>query len=381
MRFSSPLLALSALMLTTQFLGCGRDTGYLYEQAPVRHEEPRGQARLNSYNKLTWLFPCTTSKSPMEVPPASQDEFVFSGEGSHSLVRSKLDNTTVVIKGQICPPAESNRDMVMIFDASGSMRDNDPTKGQTCGRLQSFEAIMQKVNWKTTKVGALTFSDGIRRTSKSLFSSRDDLVKSLTNNGKDKLYKILCDENMGTQYDSALEEGERMLSSAREYASKEMFFITDGEPTDKHDAEERAKRLHDKGIFVNGKPQPVAIATIFLGKDTKASDYLRDAYASLDMNRQPIHANVQDADKLATTLEKMSGDNKLAGSNLTLGATGQGSQPQTIDLMPHINNLYFELPPFMLSASQFEGDYALKLEYWDSHMNRFLMNGKLILED
>lgn len=366
---------------------CGRDTGYLYEEKRVEHNEPMGKTTLRDpYKQFIWQFNCPTSANPLPTPPAGPGELIFAGTGPHEIDRYRLQNTAMKVQGQICPPVDSQRDVVMAFDVSGSTSTSDPSdrSNRTCGRLQAFEAVLATVNWKSTRVGALTFDSGflgnggVKTNSKGLFDSRDGLVNAITNNGKKNLFDVLCEEGGGTEYDPPLKEAAGMLAKGRENTSKEFFFVSDGEPTDGSKAEKTAKNLLSTGVRINGKNYPVTIATIFLGKDQRASNYMRDNYASMDMNNQPVHANAVDASKLAAILAKMNSENILAGGILKHGPESS-TTVESIDIMPYVKNYLFELPAFYLDPSQIKDKYELTFEYWDSHMNKFSVTGTLNL--
>ncbi len=382
MRLSKVLYALGLMSLISGLASCGRDTGYLYEEKPVQHDEPMGHTTLRDpYKQFIWQFNCPTSPTPLPTPQAGPGEIIFGGTGPHTIERFRLQNTAMKVQGQICPPIDSQRDVVMVFDASGSNSTTDPRDrtNKTCGRLQAFNAVLDTINWKSTKVGALTFSGSVLANSAELFDSRDALVTKLTNNGKKDIFDVICDEDGSTEYNDALKEAARMLGKGRENTSKELFFVSDGEPFDRFEAEGTADKLRNTGVRINGRNYPITIATVFLGTDTKASSYLRDNYASMDMNNDPIHANASDASRLADILAKMNSENILAGSLLKHGPKG-GTVQQSIDIMPYVHNYLFELPAFYLDASQINDNYELTFEYWDSHMNKFSITGNLILK-
>lgn len=381
MQVSKALYALGLIGLLG--LGaCGRDTGYLYEERRVEHQEPMGQTTLRDpYKQFIWQFNCPTSPNPLPTPPAGPGEIIFAGTGPHEIDRFRLQNTAMKVQGQICPPVDSQRDVVMAFDVSGSTMDSDPRDrtNQTCGRLQAFEAVLATVNWKSTRVGALTFDSGIKANSKGLFDSRDALVNAITDNGKKKIFDVLCQEGGGTEYNPPLKEAAGLLAKGRENTSKEFFFVSDGEPTDGNAAEKTADNLRNTGVRINARNYPVTIATIFLGDSQKASDYMRDNYASMDMNNAPIHAKAVEASKLAAILAKMNSENVLAGSILKHGPK-DGTTIESIDIMPYVKNYMFELPAFYLDPGQIKDHYELTFEYWDSHMNKFSITGTLVLK-
>lgn len=367
---------------------CGRDTGYLYEEKTVSHDEPMGQAKLRDpYRQFIWQFNCPTSSTPLPTPQAGPGELVFAGTGPHEIDRNRLQNTAMKVQGQICPPVDSQRDVVMVFDVSGSNESDIFTRGsdpadrtnKTCGRLQAFEAVLATINWKSTRVGALTFDGNVVASSKGLIDSRDALVNALTDNGSKDLFSVLCHAGGGTLYENPLKEAGGMLARGRENTSKELFFVSDGEPTDKSRAEDVARDLRSPGVRINTRDYPVTIATVLLGKKAAADRYLRDNYASLDMNSIPIHANAAEASRLADILSKMNSENILAGSILKHGAK-DSTITKTIDIMPYVQNYLFELPAFYLDPQQISDHYELTFEYWDSHMNKFSVTGSLVLK-
>lgn len=362
---------------------CGRDTGYLYENKPVQHMEPPGVPSLAGFNRLTWLFHCPGAATTRVPREPLEGETIVDGESVYKMKRSDLQNTAVYIQGEVCAPEQAKRDVVMVFDVSGSMMTNDPLNAakKSCGRLDSFEAFMSTVNWQTTQVGLLTFSDVLEDSSRQMYGSRDDLVNALTLGGKKQLTDVVCNDTGTTGYEPAFREAEKMFMISRPQASKEIFFVSDGEPFDRSQAERTALDLKTRGVWVQGTFYPVTIATVMLGNDQRASDYLRDNYASLDINQTPIHASVRDAGKLAETLKKMSGGATLVGSSITHGQTS-ATNPTVVDVMPYLSDLKFELPPFVIdNKTVSQDDYEIKLQYWDSYRHRYIFKGKLELQD
>lgn len=391
---SATTLVFSIFLL--QLISCGRDNGYLYRNEPVKHTEDMGVTNPDVYPKETpppppitpdvsWVFRCPQNTTPRPIPSPGPHTISFEGPGPHTLAQHSFDGINVSIFAEVCEPDSIRRDMVIVLDTSGSMNDvifgggNDPYKHGSCGRLEAFNAILDTINWNTTRVGALTFSDGVNDSSATLFSTRAGLIDSLTSGGRTQLPDVICGGFGSTAYEPPLKAAQFMLEGGQQLSTKEIFFVTDGEPSDDADkvlAENRAKALKTQGVKVNNKNYLVTIATIMLGTDNDANVYLRDHFPSIDVNKNPIHAHVKDAQQLATTLLKMS-ENLLVGTSIQHGEPGKlGSM---IDAMPYLSNGLVTLPSFRLSNTVTGKEYEVHFDYWDSHLNKTQMLGKLLV--
>jgi hypothetical protein len=338
------------------------------------------------YSGATWVFQCPDA--PIAVPTPGRNEIVLVDAGPHRVSREKLFNVPFKVKGKLCPTERLNRDAIFVVDVSGSMAISDPevpdpadATQKTCGRLESYKAIMAAFPAGITNFGVVTFDDGMERSSSRLFATQAELEDDLTYHGAFKLLDIFCDAIGGTEYKPALTKAADLFQhtpNARQYATKEVYFLTDGEPTDTSAARSYAQNLRTTGIPINGQYKPLTIAAIMLNTSTTTpSAYLRDDIASKDTSGQPMYATAATAGDLAHILDGMT-DNHLDISTLTHGATAAPA-PTRIDLMPLIDptTLEWQLPPFDINIDLASSAYHMTFEYCDNHRNCFTMIGKL----
>jgi hypothetical protein len=348
-----------------------------------------------SYQSLTWHFQCPTE--PRVIGPGTPDHPVIVDEGPHRFLREKLVRTPVTIKGRVCPPRRMQRDLIFAIDVSGSMYSNDNIVDDsqdddippTCGRLNALKLVLDQVDFSLSNVGIVTWDDNAEETSSRMFNSADDLINDLTGNDPDSLVDIICLNSGGTSYSNAFQAAANLFQTAgREFATKELFFLSDGGPTDSsftppYDSQSvaaaAADRLKNVGVVVNGRTRLVTIASIMLGADANGDRFLNDRIASRNVDGTPIHAQADHANDLAQILADQASHNNIEGSTLVLGANG--TSPDTIDLMPITNNFEFTIPAQRLNISGNGQDFGVKFEYWDTHMNRHTANGQLLWMD
>lgn len=336
------------------------------------------------YSSVTWIFQCPSS--PIPVPVAGPNELVLVDQGPFNLIREKLVNVPVLIKGKMCPSERMKRDAIFVVDVSGSMEDSDPlvadpaSPGQkTCGRYEAYKAFMANMAPSTSRFAVVTFGSSVIRTSSRLYDTQNELEAELTQNGTFRLIDdVLCEAPSGTAYVPALSRAKDLFSDplySRADATKELYFLSDGYPTDAADAELLSTELKTTGVTIFGQTKLVTLATVLLGGSV--STLMRDQMASLDPTGSPIFANVEDATNLAQVLDAMSSIRILGGS-MTQGANGI-STPQQTDVMPFVDPAtnMFELSPTIFATDLEQTGYQAKLEYWNSQGTHFTTVGKI----
>lgn len=337
------------------------------------------------YDGVTWIFQCPTE--PMPVPPAGGNSLVLVDAGPHPYLRQRLVDVPVTVKGKICPTERMNRDGIFVIDVSGSMATEDPLKPidpadpqgpKTCGRLDALNAILDRLPAGTANFGIVTFDTSVIKSSSRLFSDKTALIADITNNGAVGIVNVACANGGGTSYAAGLRRAKELFLASRQYATKEIYFLSDGAPSDTSAAVALANELKNVGIPINGQNKTATIATVMLG--TANDSVLRTQIASLDVAGAPIHAVAANAGDLARILDGLA-DNHLEGSHLQHGGTG--AAPTTVDIMQYLNptTREFTLPTMNLNIDLMQPAYELHFEYWDSHRNRFTIIGKLNWQD
>ncbi len=258
---------------------------------------------------MNWLWNCEDidEDSGKGIEVKGNDLFFVRGGGKYSFPVRPESIVTLNISGSFCPPAELPRDIVFIIDVSGSMETNDPaTASNTCGRYDAIEAAIS--NLATTladeadgsQFAIITFSKDIVSSSSKFIGSKKDLYADITKTGT--IQSVLCDHKTSTNYDAALKRAEELFLAGRSGATKEIYFISDGEPDGSADGIMLANKLKKQGVVVEQSTILATIATIML----KGSDRVLEHYiASRDENQNAMHAKVDNVDELADVLAEL----------------------------------------------------------------------------
>jgi len=328
-------------------------------------------------DQLTWFWQCESS--PASHAATQGGHVVIEGDGDHTFKSKSFDKTPLVFSGKVCPPVTYPRDIVFVIDVSRSMdgwgaKGNDPLTGKSCGRLKAVEAIVNDITARggDSRFGIVTFSTGVEAKSTTMYPSRASLFADISKGGN--IEDTLCAGIDGTNYGDGLGAAEAMLSGSRDGAMKEIYFVSDGEPTDVSAGPDAAKRLK-AGIITNGgKNTPVTIATTMIG--TGDDTVLKSQIASLDSNGVPLHARSVQAGQLASTLSKLA-ENKITEGKILYRPIG--SDPwQEISLSPDIKDYSFSLPSITLDMSVAPKGLEVTFEYRDQKKNVYSSQGRIL---
>lgn len=375
------LAGIGVFLLSASFWGCGNDSGFSGESGTKKSEDAKAVIPdvvddvvepvdgVVPYSGLTWFWQCTSN--PVPTPAAKPTEQVLEGTGPHKIDHEKLKGTPITFSGHLCEPKELSRDIVFVVDVSGSMNQNDPRVGDSCGRLQAIESVMASVTNGNANFSIVTFGTLLTRSSTTFFNNQQDLYADITGGGN--IADTLCSNGGGTNYDAGLTRSAALLNLGREMATKEIYFISDGKPNGGQDGIAIASNLKMNGVTINGKQQNVTIATVMLaGQD----EVLEKFIASTDSTGKPMHAFVAQTAELAKVLTDLS-DNEIVGAELRYRAVG-GDQFTVLNLLDHLKGFDFVLPSINIDvAGQSEG-LEVEYEYWDKHDNRYTTGGKLL---
>ena len=344
-----------ALIVALTLAGCGRNDG---SRSEIKE----------SFSKLTWVFQCPSDPIPIPVPVAHLGEIVYDTVSPHSAYRQQLAGTPVNVLGKVCKPHEMMRDIVFIIDVSGSMLVSDPVSGTKCGRLDAIDAVIALLPPNIVNYAITTFDDSQQAASDKFYSNKADLYNQITGGQPSKIHEKICAGIGYTEYTVGLNSAKTLFSLSRQFATKEIFFLTDGEPNETPGAITAiTDTMKNVGVPVGGQNHKVGIATIMLGTATPATDAILKPMASTDSNGQPVYANAANASQLANVFSGLA-DNRLVGSAIMHGGD---SQPHaTIDIMSHLQtDMSFKLDPFALLINGGQSKYEVNFQYWDAHQN------------
>jgi hypothetical protein len=361
--------------------GCGNDAGFSGESGkrassdavkpppPPVVTPPPVETPPKAYTDLTWFWQCESS--PVQAPHEEVDSPVVEGTGPHKFDAAMLNGTPVTFSGHMCEPQELQRDIVFVVDTSGSMQQNDPRVGDTCGRRSAIESVMATITGGNANFGIVTYGSNLSVNSNLLVDSQTGLYADVAPSGN--VADTLCATGGGTNYDAGLTRAAELLQMGRENATKEIYFISDGKPNGGQDGIAIANSLKTNGITVNGKARNVVIATVMLaGQD----EVLEKFIASMDSSGKPMHAYVAQTAELARVLTDLSA-NEIVGGELRyrwIGATDY----TVVNLMDHLQGFDFVLPSITIDVSGQSEGLEVEYEYWDKHDNRYVTGGKLL---
>jgi len=320
---------------------------------------------------LTWHFRCADSKDP--APVGDVDNPAFDGGGTHNVNRNRFDGVPLTFRGTLCAPASLPRDIVFIVDVSLSMANLDAPVGGSCGRLRAIEQVIAGIPAGSSPMMSLvTFSSNVRSSTRAFYGDRETLFQALGNNPA----AVVCATNGNTNYAAALDEAIALFGVSRPGASKEVYFVSDGEPSGVDTGARQAALLKSPGVIVGGKPAPASIATVMVGgaNDT----VLRKEIASIAPNGEPLHART-DASGLAKVLSDLAA-NGIAGGSLQYRAIGARDWI-AVDLATHLQGFNFVLPSITIDLDTAPDGFEVLHEYQDRRGRKYSSGGKLLWID
>ncbi len=327
-----------------------------------------------SYSGLNWFWQCDSD--PAAVPAAADDaSLVLQGIGPHHFTSDQVEGTAVTISGRLCRPATLKRDIVFVIDTSGSMNDNDKRIGNGCGRLSAIRQVLLALAGEGAGIAnfsIVTFNSVLDRNSTRFFDNANLLFAELS--GAGDISDVVCNATGGTNYDAGLTKAAELLTLGRLGATKEIYFISDGQPDSGKDGIARATSMKSVGVTVGTQLIPVTIATVMLaGTDT----VLETQIASRDSTGKPLYGYVAQTGGLAKVLADLT-HNEIVGAELKYRPLG-AAKWTTLDLLTHLDAEFnFVLPSFKIEVSKEPRGIEVQYEYWDKHDNRFSTGGKIL---
>jgi hypothetical protein len=374
LRLKSGITIVSILTILS---GCGNDAGFSGEAPGKRNnseatkddQDPKFEETTKPYSALNWFWQCDSN--PVPAPIEKPSEHVVEGTGPHVMESGKLKGTPVVFSGHLCEPKQRMRDIVFVVDVSGSMNQNDPRVGDSCGRLQAIESVIASVGVGKANFAIITFGSDISRSSTSLFDNKTALYNDVA--GTSGIANVLCDAAGGTNYDAGLTRAAELLQYSREDAGKEVYFVSDGVPDLGRDGIAIASSMKNTGVAINGGLHPVTIATVMMaGQDQVLEKFI----ASVDSNGKPMHAFVSQTAELAKVLTALS-DNEIVGAELRYRQMGTVDYT-VLNLLEHLQGFDFVLPSININLEDGSEGLEVEYEYFDKQDNRYTTGGKLL---
>lgn len=356
------------------------DSGKEVDEPPPDDGNPATQPPFAS---LTWFWQCDAA--PVDAPaPKTDKDVVVEGIGPHEFDKDQLRGTPVTISGNVCAPEQLPRDIVFVVDVSGSNGNqynadgslakagNDPLDGTGgCGRLTALKSTMAAIPAGTARFGLVTFSDGVKATSSGFFESGDLLFANLAPAGN--IADVVCAAAGGTQYDDAFIGASGLLSTGADDATKEIYFISDGQPDLFANGVPEATELKNVGVAVGTELIIVTIAGIMLkGVDQVIEQQL----VSTDSSGKKLYAHVEDSAGLTEALASLAA-NEIAGGEVKYRPIG-GTDYTTLPLKDHLQGFNFTLPSFNIDIEKAPLGLEMLFEYFDRHDNRYATGGKIL---
>lgn len=322
-----------------------------------------GDPNLEPFAALNWYWECAAAPGG-EPTPAGEDEVVVAGKGPHRFARQQLSGTSVTFSGRVCPPAQVPRDIVFVIDTSGSMRDNDPLVGGTCGRLNAVQQVIASATAAgTSRFGVVTFSSGVDATTVGLSTTETELFTDLTRGIPANVASVLCATNGSTNYNVGLSQASTLLRMGRPDATKEVYFVSDGQPDPSdQDGVAIAGALKGIGVSVGTKFVPVTIATVMLAGVDRV---MAQSIASKGANGQPLHANVAQTGELTKVLTDLAA-NDIVSAFFKYRAIGSPDWNE-VDILAYMQDFDFTLPPITIDVEDPAAGIEVQYEYKDAH--------------
>jgi len=235
--------ASAIVTLTSRFAINGSQASVGYRFTALKTNQVVAAINLPS-NQLQWRIPCGQNT------PGVDSGNILVGGGAHQFEPIALQKEMdLKISGTLCPPQDRPRDLILIFDVSGSMDDTDPYQNSTlesatCGRYQAYLSVLDTLG-SGSRLSIVTFSTSPVIWSDKFYSDRISLEKALLSQFPQnlKIQDILCTAFGETNYASAFDRAIILASNFRSTAQKEVYLLTDGAPNSGAEGFDKATTL------------------------------------------------------------------------------------------------------------------------------------------
>lgn len=234
---------------------------------------------------------------------------------------------TTKVKGKFCPTAKNKLTVLFVVDYSGSMgkhvpspkagilNGNDPQINGSCGRLRAAEAIVNKLQSKLgpedkVTIGMVPFAGGIVTEKIIDLMDLNDFAALIT---KDNFCQYVVQSPLfgldptnpgailspgndaSTNYRAAFTAATSLLSGV--YGNKEVFFISDGEPTS--GGADPIQAGIEAGSQLRARVDNLTLNALFLGDSGRAA--ARQVLVAVAGSEQRVR-EADNADQLADAI-------------------------------------------------------------------------------
>lgn len=307
-------------------------------------------------SSLTWFWQCDAAPGPAPVPVSADDVVVVGNTSATEFNAARFAGVPMTVQGEICP-LETQRDIVFVIDVSGSMNGvnqaNDPRAGNNCGRLEAMQSVINSaMQGASARFAGVTFSNAVNSVSAAFANSIDGVFSG-------NLANTVCAAGGGTNYTASLERAEQLLAAARSSASKEIYFLTDGQPDNGGADPINNPVINGVAVAERLRAAGVTIVTVMLGADASGDNHLRTKISSTSPSGDLLHANVANASQLASTMTRLA-QNDVSIGEVRYRAIGE-SDWSSYDLLGARSGNRFELPEMIIDVA--EAPYGLEMEY------------------
>ena len=311
---------------------------------------------------LEWRLPCQRTDG---------DNGVIVGGGRHGVSLGQASKLSVTFSGNVCEPAPTPREIVLVVDVTGSMGpgngegfNHDPIRNGSCGRMEAVRLVLAKLPADgSARVSLITFNSRVTAKSRDFHESGAALFADLESSTRRPITNVVCASDGETDYAAALSSAGKMLEKfARSNVQREIYFITDGIPTVR-DGIREARGLKADGVMI----APIML----IGDET----ILRDQIASRDPSGQPLFRKVAEANELPSALADLA-VSKLTHVNLQYRNIGDQNWA-SINLSTKLQGYSFGLAPLKFDMSQGKG-FEMRLETLDSRGRKTEVDGMLV---
>jgi hypothetical protein len=232
--------------------------------------------------------------------------------------------------------------------------------------------VIDSVPAGPARFGIVTFSSRANLVSKQLFDTKAALLADIARGGT--VVSSICDDEGGTEYAEGLNAASALLAKGRAGATKEIYFVSDGQPEDGERGPTTAASLKTTGVNVGTAFIPVTIATVMLG--TESPTVMRDKIASRGPSGAALHADARQAGQLGELLTKLVA-NDLVSASIKYRAVGAASWT-SLDALAARDHFNFRLPSFTMGADMLSAGLEVSYEMVDQHGARTQTAGTLV---
>jgi Mg-chelatase subunit ChlD len=305
---------------------------------------------------LTWFWQCDAAPGPAPAPGGADDVVIVGNTSNTEFNAARFAGVPMTVQGEFCP-LETQRDIVFVIDVSGSMNGvnqaNDPRMGNTCGRLEAMQSVIASATQgASARFAGVTFSNAVSNVSSAFATSIDGVFAG-------NLANTVCAAGGGTNYTASLERAEQLLASARASASKEIYFLTDGQPDNGGADPLNNPDINGVAVAARLRAAGVTVVTVMLGSDVTGDNHLRTRITSTSPSGDLLHANAANASQLASTMTRLA-QNDVSIGEVRYRPIGGGSW-SSYDLLGARSGNKFELPEMIIDVAQ--APYGLEMEY------------------